>query len=388
MKKKVIFVLDNLLGGGAEKVLIEILNNFDYELFDVELLLLTKEGKYIDKLNNNIKLTYIFNFIGKSKINICIQKIIRKILFYIIIYMNPKFIYKFIFNKNSDIIVAFMEGITTKIVANIKSTKKIAWIHTDVSKYKWYKYYFINEKEEMECYKQFDKIICVSDVCRNGFINTYGNQFDNKVIKVYNPINHFIVKQKSLEDNEEIKNDNDIKKLCYIGRLEPEKGIMRLLKILYEIKSENIDFKLSIIGEGSQKDSINKYIKEHDLNSVVNLYGFQENPYKYMYASDIIVSPSYFEGFSLITAEALILNKVIVATDSGGPTEILNNGKYGYVCKNDDVELKKSIIKMIIDEKLFEKYKNIKKDIINEFEITNVLKKIYSIIGEVDKKNE
>ncbi|MGN0027653.1 MAG: glycosyltransferase, partial [Clostridium sp.] len=117
-------------------------------------------------------------------------------------------------------------------------------------------------------------------------------------------------------------------------------------------------------------------------------YGFQDNPYKFMKNSDIIVSPSYFEGFSLITAEALILNKVIIATDSGGPSEILNYGMYGCVCKNDDDELKKCIIKLIKDEDLFMKYKKVKKDIINKFEINNVMMEIYNVLEEVNKENE
>ncbi|WP_097033681.1 glycosyltransferase [Clostridium tertium] len=385
MKKKITFVLDNLLGGGAERVLIEILNNFDYEIFDVELLLLTNEGKYIDQLNPNIKLRYIFNFINKSNININFQKLIRKIFFKFIVYFNPKFIYKVLFHKDSDIVIAFMEGISTKIVSSCVCRKRIAWIHTDVSKYKWYKSYFTSEKEEKYCYNNFDKIICVSDICRNGFINTYGNEFDKKVIKVFNPINNSSIKQKSLENIKEVEIDNNIKKLCYVGRLEPEKGIMRLLKIANEIKNENIYFKLLIVGEGSQRELVDTYIKENNLSNIVNLYGFQENPYKYMNASDIIVSPSYFEGFSLITAEALILNKVVVATDSGGPTEILNNGVYGCVCKNDDIELKNCIISILKDKELFEKYKNVKKDIIKEFEVNNVLKEIYNILEEVDK---
>lgn len=378
---KVTFLLDNLLGGGTEKTLIEILNNLNYKNIDVELILLTREGKYVKDINKNVKVKYIFDFDNKSRISIFLQKAIRKILFFLICKLNLKFVCKLIIKNSDRVYIAFMEGISTKIISGLEVKKKIAWIHTNMNEYNWYKKYFLGYKDELNAYRNYNKIICVSNTCKNSFLHLYGDEFKERVVTIYNPINYNDILIKSKEEISDIDIDEKQKYLCFIGRLEPEKGIDRLINCIKELK--NFNFTLLIIGDGSLKEVIVNKIRENKLENKIKLLGFKENPYKYMNISNIIVSPSFFEGFSLITAEALILNKVILATDSGGPTELLNNGDYGIVCENTEEGLLEGLKEILTNEDKYFHYQNVDKHIINEFEIKTVIKRIEEILRKV-----
>ena len=380
MKKKILFCMDNLLGGGTEKVLINILDNINYEKYDVTLSLITLEGKYINNINKNVKTKYLFNFKDKNKLFILIQKILRKLLIFSIKYFNTNYLYKIIVKELYDVEISFMEGMTSKIISksNNKKSIKITWMHTNPYKYDWYKKYFKNKKEEEKVYNSFDKIICVSKNSMEGFIEKYGNEYIDRLKVIYNPVDIVSIKEKSNITIKEI--NNNYFNLCYIGRLEEEKGIVRLINISKELFDEGIGFHLKIIGDGSLKKYIEEYIYKNNLIENIKLYGFKNNPYPYMKLSNVLVCPSHFEGFSLVVAEALVLNKVVLSTDCGGPTELLNNGEYGIVCKNDDLSLKMALRDLISKDDLYNYYLNKEKEIVNKFNIEHVMREIHSLL--------
>lgn len=326
-KKNILFVMNNLNGGGAEKVLVDIINNLNFEKFNIDLFLVKKQGIYLENIDKRVN---IFSAIdGQNKIY---SKIIEKVL----IKYFPGFFYKLNIRKKYDVEVGFLEGIPTKIVAASKGkSKKIAWVHIDLLKKHWTKQFFKSGEEEL-VYNKMDKIVFVSEEAKKSFNKVFNNRSLQEVI--YNPIINEGILEKACEEN--IKFDKFT--IVSVGRLNYQKGYDMLIEAHSKlIKKHN--YNLLIIGEGPEKESLNKLINDLKLNDSVVLKGFESNPYKFVRAADLYVSSSRTEGYPLALLEAIVLKKAIVATDVTGNREILDNGKYGVLCRDDAKSLEESI---------------------------------------------
>lgn len=374
-KKRILIVIDNLLGGGAEKVLISLLNNWNYDKYDVDLLLLTYEGVYIDKIPTQVKVNYIFNLKGTSFNNI-LNKIVRKVLFYYISFFDARFIYKHIIRNKYDSEIAFMEGISTKIVAaSSNNSTKIAWMHTDPSDYHWYKKYYRNLNQEKEVYKKFDKIVCVSKDAKGGFKKLYGD-LKNKLIVIYNAIDI----NEIMENSEQFNVTYEEVTVCAVGSLEKQKGFDRLITIHSKLIKQGINHNLIIIGEGSKRNELELLIKKLGVDKSVNLIGFKVNPYPYIKASDILVCSSYSEGFSLVIAEAIILGKAIVSTKCSGPIELLGNGNFGMLVENSINGLYEGLNQLLTYEQKRKELEDKVTERIRFFDINSIITKIEKLI--------
>ena len=124
-----------------------------------------------------------------------------------------------------------------------------------------------------------------------------------------------------------------------IGRLVPQKGYDRLLPILLKLKKEGYKFSLNILGEGKERNSLENFIQKHQLQDIVRLIGFCENPYPYLKNSDLFVCSSRSEGYSTVITEALILGIPVITTNCAGMNELLESGKYGMITENTDEAL-------------------------------------------------
>lgn len=127
-------------------------------------------------------------------------------------------------------------------------------------------------------------------------------------------------------------------KLLYVGRLSEEKGLFVLLDAFKKVL-KSLDSMLFIIGDGTQRKAIEDWIKTYGFEEKIILLGYQCNPYPYYKQCDLLVLPSKIEAFGLVIVEALALGCPVVSTntDSGGSDSILANGKYGILCKVNDI---------------------------------------------------
>lgn len=361
-RKKILILIYNLNGGGAEKVLLKILEKIDLNKFEIELFLIKKEGVYVkyfeDNFKDKIKLITPYDKLSKNKFLAYIQKkIIRKQVKYCL--KKPIKFRKFL-SKKYDTVISFLEGMSTIYLSEIECNNKIAWIHTDLKQHR-----LIKVSEERKIYSNYNRIICVSNQAMNSFLELYP-EYRSKVMMIYNPIDNEEIIRKS---KEKIENFRD-KKITFIsvGRLVKEKGFDILLKAHKLLLEEGVINNVVILGEGSERENLEKYIKENSLEKSVKLLGFKENPYPYIRQADIIVIPSRYEGFSLVAAESLVLEKKIVSTNCSGPLEILEEGKYGLIVdKENEAELKEGMKKIIVCEK-YEKKSFDLKEIINKIE--------------------
>lgn len=376
--KKILFIINSLPGGGAEKVLYDILRKIDKKKFNIEIFLINKEGIYVDKIKKlNIKIDYLFlerkdkiDFILYRKIKSCIL-LIKKYL-----YLSfPKLISK-LKNKRYDIEIAFLEGNPTLLLGNRKTTAlKIAWVHNDLEKHR-----VLSKKNEKKAYSKMDKIICVSADSKKSVENLYP-ELEKKIEVMYNPI----PKEEILEKSLEIENIYSKEKIniVTVGRLNVQKGYDILLKAHNELLKEGLDYNLYILGEGGERKNLEKYISENSIEKNTFLLGFKENPYPYIKQADIFVSSSRYEGYPLVLCEAICLEKSIIATKCTGPNEILENGKYGLLAKVENISsLKENMKKLILDEELRIKYSKLSRERAKIFDIEKTMKEIEILLNE------
>ena len=371
---KVLFFLESLGGGGAEKVLVNLIKGLDKSKYNITVKVMSDVGVYNDEIAEIIKCKSIIS--GKNYGKNIFHNIFYKIKYKLIYLLPKKIIYKIIAREKYDVEVAFIEGFATAVISESKNklSKKIAWIHVDPIERNYADGYFKNLEEHSQCYKKFDKIVCVSKSVERSAIKKYGITLNN-IMTQYNPIDEDDIKKRA---NEKINIlDSSAIKFITIGRLVEQKGYDRLIRVIKRLKEEYDGvFQLLILWDGEKKKQLEEYIKENKLTNIVKLQGFVKNPYPYLKNSDLFICSSRAEGYSLVIAESLILNVPVISTKCSGPNELLDFGKYGMLVENDEDSLYLGL-KNIIDDR--NKLKELKKKSQKRSEIFNYKKTIERI---------
>lgn len=387
-KKKILFLIHTLQIGGAEKVLVNLVNNLDQNKYDVTVMTVINAGAFRKKLDKNIHYKTIFDIKFLSKENdkasgnlfsktSKVKNILATIYKFFWRHINCEKIYNKYVKDDYDVEIAFLEGVASKIISNStnKKAKKIVWLHVDLINETKTEKFFKNNEDEANNYKRFDKIVGVSKFVIEQAIKKYNLNPEKTIVK-YNPIDKKEIEAKA---NEKI----DIKKekctMVTIGRLSRQKGYDRLLKVVKKLNEDGLDFDLWIIGVGAEEENLKKYIKENNLINV-KLLGYKSNPYKYIKSADMFVCSSRAEGFSTVVSEAVILEKPIVTTECSGMREILGeNAEYGIICENNEDALYDGLKEILSDKEIFETYKNKMKNRKDFFDMYETIKNIEKV---------
>lgn len=372
MKKRVLFVIESLSGGGAEKVLTTIVKNIDKTKFDITVLTVVKIGVYVEEVEKYC--TLISMLPEYEKLTNPIDKIKYKVDYRKIYKEDCAKIYKKYVKNVYDVEIAFVEGFVTKLVASSwnRNSKKIAWVHVDLIQRAYADEYFLNNEEHKTCYKKYDKVICVS----KSVLDVYKQKFDLENGTVcYNPVDSHELKKYKKEYQIQ-----DKLKICCVGRLEDQKGFDRLIKILGKLKLKN--YVVDIYGIGTMKDELDKMIQKYGLEDSVRLKGFQKNIYEAMSNYHLLISPSRAEGFSLVVAEAMCMGIPVLSTDCAGPNELTDYGKYGILVENSDEALENAIQNIFEKKEALYKYHKLSEERSNIFKIENVMKEVEGNIYE------
>lgn len=374
--KNILIAIDSLVGGGAEKVLKDILENIDKSKYNIEILLINREGVYL----NDIEKNYVVKSLNKSSSvdsNIILRKIKTFFRLIKINFMTSRFWADRVIDNKYDIEIAFLEGQCTKLISNRKNkSKKIAWVHIDLEKHRTLPSYI-----EKRAYNKFNKIIAVSKDSANSISKLYPICKD-RIQVLYNPIDSNKIRNMAKEG--QLDYQKSTINLVTVGRLDYQKGYDILLKSHKELIDEGYIHKLYIIGEGKEYDNFNKYIKKNNLSNSVKLLGFKNNPYPYIYDADAYVMSSRYEGLPLVIGETLVLGTPIIATKCTGPLEMLDHGKYGIMVECENVEsLKSGIKKMIVSKQTMERYSNLSIERSKIFNIKNTMNEIEYLLDTV-----
>jgi len=392
---KVLFLIHTLGGGGAEKVLVNLANNLDKSKYDVTVMTVINTGINRENIAPHIKYKTILNIPFKKKNHSkstelksgsllsgggFIKKILASGYSFLWKIIPTRILYKIFIREKYDFEVAFLEGISAKIISssNNKDSKKIGWIHVDLLNERKSEKFFLNANQEKRCYKNFNQIVCVSNNVSEAFIEKF-NFAKSKVLVKYNPLDVADIIGKAQDDVEIDKPKKFL--MGTIGRLIHQKGYDRLLRIAKRLADEKYDFELWIIGDGLERDKLEKYIVNTQLEDYVKLLGFRDNPYKYLKLADLFVCSSYAEGFSTVASEAVILGVPIVTVDCSGMKELLGyNNEYGIVTENSEEALHEGLTVILNDEKKYLHYKEKVLKRSSFFNISETVKEIESLL--------
>lgn len=374
--KKVLFLIESLRIGGAEKALVSLLKNLDTSKYDITVLCIADSGYLSEliRLVSGIKYTYIASSKSTFFDKIKIKMIYR--------WLSPKMIYKLFIPHNFDVEIAFCEGFSTKIIgaSTNKKIKRIAWVHTDLLENNWpvNNGTFADITEEILCYETFDYVIGVSDTVCNRLKSLLNNKNINRV---YNLIDNDEIIEKSLEKTKYISVKGRVN-IVSVGRLEFVKGYDRLITVIARLVHNDglKDITLTLVGDGTERQNLINLINKNKLEDIVTLCGMQKNPYAIMKDKDLFVCPSRNEGFNIAMAEAIILGLPIVSTWCPGPNEILQDGKYGILCENSEEGLYKALKELLNRTSLLDKLSELSVERQLMFDKEEILEKIYKLI--------
>lgn len=330
---KIMFLIENLSEGGAEKVLRDLVNHMDQTKFDITVQTVwpCDASKYLEP-----GIHYKSMYPSKSKVN----------QFRYRAEAASGLAYRLHIKDDYNIEVAYLEMGPTKVISasTNKKSKKLAWVHCDLKK-------AVSDLDGFAAktsswYAKYDKIVCVSKTVRNSFDELFGNRFDSTVI--YNVIDDSAVRYKAQQP---LQKETIKRRLTVLsaGRLSYPKNYLRLLQTHKRLLDEGIEHDLWIIGEGAERSVLEQYVKDNDLYDSVWMPGFIENPYPYMQQADLLACSSIYEGFSTFVTEGIILGKPIVTTDVSGMHELLGDSEYGLITENDDEGFYAGMKRMMTD---------------------------------------
>lgn len=374
--KNILFVIDSLVCGGAEKSLISLLNNLDYHKYNVDLLLIKRGGvfeKFLPKEVNILEQPEYFKFLSNNKgvslknkliylsyrLNTTIKLRINNIKKNQI--HSEQVVYNSIKNilnpldKEYDLAVAYSQGFPTYFVSEkVKAKKKLAWINCNYVKTKY------DKDLDNKFYNNIDKIIVVSKFIYDSMSKMKYN-YERKMKIILDIVDPKLIDNMAYNNEAiEFKNIKETKILT-VGRLAEVKGYDLVIKVASLLKKDNYKFKWFIIGEGPERQMIESLIMEYDLKDYVVLLGAKSNPYPYMKNCNIYVQTSRKEGFGLTVIEAKILQKVIVSTDFDTIYELITNNFDGVIANKNEKSIYLNVKKLLDDRNYFNKIqKNVK----------------------------
>ena len=329
--KKIIFGITSLTLGGAERVLVDMVNQLS-DTFDITIFTIYGKGELEKSLNNRIKIKRIFDKPYKELTKVEKISIPLKILCF------QKQYYKKYIQGDYDIEIAFLEGPITRLFSTKnRNTKKIAWIHNDISKV-----YGNDLKAKLKLtidkriYNKYEKLIFVSKDNKEVFDIRYPNMKPTEEV-IYNYIDSQKVIEKAKEKID-FSFDNKQMNFLTVARLVEQKGIDRLIRIHKELIANHFNNKFYIIGDGPEREKLEKLIKDEHLQETFFLLGAKENPYPYIKQADMFCLLSKFEGYGMVLEEAKILNKSIIITNTAA-REAVENYKNAVIVENDEHEI-------------------------------------------------
>lgn len=361
MKKSVLFVMNNLNCGGAEKALISLMDTLDYSKYDVDLLLMKHEGLFLSKIPSQVHLLeepveyQYFDMSIKSALLDCFKRgrldiALSRVLAGFVIRTEKnrvrceqrvwKYISKSLkhIHKKYDIAVGYLEKTPIYFcVDKVNANKKIGFIHNDYDKLG------MDPLLDQPYFEKLMNLVTVSEECGNVLRNRFP-MYNEKVKIMYNIVSPSTIKKMSLEQG---KLSDDGIKIVSVGRLNHQKGFELAVETCKELVQHGYSIKWYIIGEGEERVKLERMIAQNNLQETFVLMGIQENPYPYIKDADIYVQPSRFEGKSIAIDEAKILNKPIVVTNFSTAKDQIQDQENGLIVDMNPKSLYQGIASLI-----------------------------------------
>ena len=361
MKKKILFVINSLECGGAEKSLVSMLTAFDYEKYEVHLQMFRLEGMFLKLLPAEVKILSEIKYFNFSKKTFaeqmkCPRFLVVRIKTAIGLRFNArkKILHdaqcywkyaKVGFEKlpeKYDVAIAWGQGNPTHFVCEkVEAKKKIAFINVN------YEAAGHNKMFDAPYYEKYNYIVTVSEELRKLTTSVYPTMKE-KIKTIYDINNEDLIRKMSEVENPFAESElENVIKIVTVGRLVTQKGYDLLTKACQCLKSKGLKFVWYIVGEGIERKNIEKDIDEYGIEDCLVLVGAKDNPYVYMKNADVYVQTSKFEGYCLTLCEARILNVPVVSTNFDVVFNQLKNEENGLIVEMSGEAIAEGVLRMV-----------------------------------------
>ena len=312
--KKIFFLMPQLGGGGAERVVSTLLRSLDKKKYSLNLLLIHNQGEFLKELPDHVNVIVLRA--SKSRYSIFeILQVLRK--------------------EKPDIVLSTIRGLSlllmiikpflsrnTKVILREENTVSAALKETKFRKL-WEIYY-------RKIFTKSDKIICQSKYMVEDLNSNFNVPLD-KMIQIYNPVDFKYIKSKLNDSVNPFENNIRKKNVVVIGRFAYQKGLDLLIDSINSYKEKLSDVTIWLVGDGELKQEYIQKINNYNIQDLIKLPGKTNNPFAWMKYADLFLLVSRYEGLPNVLIEAAVCEvNTIVTNHPGGTSEIMDMIGRGY----------------------------------------------------------
>ncbi|KMK75035.1 glycosyltransferase [Alkalihalobacillus pseudalcaliphilus] len=368
--KKILITSYDLEVGGVERSLINMLTHFDYNSYQVDLLLFSHTGDFIEYLPENVTLlkehhkyaTFrksILEMVRDKQWLLSVPRLVAKGLAFLrghlkrtsepgYFQMQLMWRYSIPFlpkvTKEYDIAISYLWP-HDFVAKKVKAKKKLAWIHTDYSSID------THVKMDEKIWTHFDHIVAVSENCRSSFLTKYKGLSRNVVV-VENILSPDFIQRMAIEKVENPMIEDQRFKMITVARLSYPKGIDQAIEAMKILKSKGYtELVWYVVGYGAIEAELKELIAQAQLEDCFILLGKQINPYPFIAAGNMYIQPSRYEGKAVTVSEAQILGKAVIVTNYSTARSQVSDGDDGIICELNVKDIASMIEKVYTDER-------------------------------------
>ncbi len=367
-KKKIIFIINDLRCGGAEKALVSLLNSINYSLCEVDLLLFKQEGLFLNQVPSEVTLLaeplnysffdmplkkVVLENLKRGKFKIIYNRICAGILLRMVKdrSLAEQKMWKFLspclprLAKKYDVAIGYLEKTPNYYcIDKVSSELKLGFIHNDYNQLK------MDVSLDFPYFNKFDKVVTVSEECLSVLKDNFSD-LSHKFEVMHNIISAKAILKLS-KDSVDFKRKGIT--LMSVGRLNFQKGYDLALEACKILVDKGIHFSWYVLGEGEERENLQKQIVAYHLEDYFILLGLQENPYAYLAHADIFVHTARFEGFGIVISEAKIMKKPMVITNFNIAQSHIDHGKNGLIAAMTPESIAANLEQLLLDSSLRE----------------------------------
>ncbi|STD10252.1 glycosyltransferase [Chryseobacterium carnipullorum] len=386
MKKNKINVLfrhRSMEMGGVEKVVLSILHNLDPEKFDITVCLNLNQGELRNEFPAHVKKVYFTEGKEDFSKNPLIHKLqlVRRRLMLARILKNHKVSDRILGNKKFDIEIApTYSAFSSVINSSNKASKKIGWFHSEINVLSLQPLV----ADILKNFPEFDHIIYCSQKIKDLMHEHYPDLKYPQESVVINAIPIDEIKQKAAEKIEALPEGPVF---VSVGRLHSRKGYHKLIDAHKRLIDEGFHHSIVVVGSGEEMKNLTDQISKHSVQETFILLGNRMNPYPYVKNADYFILPSESEAWPLVIAEALILQKPIIATNTGDVGVMIKDQETGYLINYETDEMYSAMKKFLTDPELLSKIRKNLENIEDQFDNQKIFDTVESILEDLYQKN-
>ncbi|MDQ0784176.1 glycosyltransferase [Chryseobacterium sp. W4I1] len=382
-KIKVLFRHRSMEMGGVEKVILSILHNLNPEKFDITVCLNLNQGELRNEFPEHVKKIYLTDGKEDFSTNPLIHKLqlVRRRLKLSRALKDHTLSDRILGNKKFDIEIApTYSAFSSVINSSNTASKKIGWFHSEINVPTLQPLV----PDILTNFPQFDHMIYCSQKIKDLMHKYYPElQYPEESV-VINAIPIEEIKKKAEEKIEALPEGPVF---VSVGRLHNRKGYHKLIDAHKRLIDEGFHHSIIVIGNGEEMKNLTEQIRMNNVQDTFILNGNKMNPYPYVKNADYFILPSESEAWPLVIAEALILQKPIIATDTGDVGVMIKDRETGYLINYDTDEMYTAMKTFLTDPELISRIRKNLETIEDQFDNQKIFDAVEGILEDLYQKN-